>query len=121
MPGSPPGGHPEGPPPGPPYPPETAVLGGSPSSTLDVPLTAVFMVLFIIGAACNLAIAISNGRRGHKFMMSNMFFGFCMARTLTCIMRIVWTYRLMNVSVGIAAQIFVAAGKLLRKMIRILC
>ena len=54
-----------------------------------------------------------NLRRGHKFYFSGMLFGFCMARTVTCIMRIVWANRQTNVNIGIAATIFVAAGVVL--------
>lgn len=112
MSGPPGGGGPHGPP-GPPYPPSTAALGGTPSPSLDVPITAVFLGLFILGAAGNMAIMISNRRRGHKFLMTNLCFGFCMARTVTCVMRIVWAYRLRNIQVGIAAMIFVQAGEIL--------
>lgn len=54
-----------------------------------------------------------NQRRGKKFLISGMLFGFCMARILTCSLRMAWTSYLTNVSVAIAAQIFVAAGVLL--------
>ena len=51
-----------------------------------------------------------NLKRGQKFLMSGMIFGFCMARTVACIMRIVSATRPQNISIAIAAQIFVAAG-----------
>ncbi|KAI9694123.1 MAG: hypothetical protein M1822_003394 [Bathelium mastoideum] len=47
---------------------------------------------------------------GKKFIMSGMTFGFCMARVVTCILRIAWSTRPHNVRLGIAAQIFVYAG-----------
>lgn len=98
---------------GPPYPPITAGLGLTPTSNLDVPISAVFLALFVCGAIANQTIIQMNRRRGHKFLLSNLLFGFCMARTFACTMRIVWAYRLRNVSVAIAAQIFVAAGVVL--------
>ena len=45
--------------------------------------------------------------------MSGMTFGFCMARITACVMRIVWANHLDNVSIAIAAQVFVAAGVIL--------
>ncbi|MCJ1479679.1 hypothetical protein MMC13_008365 [Lambiella insularis] len=98
---------------GPPYPSTNAALGGLPTIALDVPITAVFMFLYLCGAASHMTIFQVNRRRGHKFLMSAAMFGFCMTRTVTCIMRIVWATRPTNVSIGIAASIFVAAGVVL--------
>lgn len=96
-----------------PYPPNTAALGGVPTVDLDVPVTAVFLVLFILGAIGHMTIFKLNMKRGHKFIMSGMMFGFCMARITTCVMRIVWATRPTNTSIAIAAQIFVSAGVVL--------
>jgi len=101
------------PPRGPPYLPSTAGLGGTPTLTLDVPVTSIFLMLFTLGAAIHMAILQINMKRGHKFIMSGLIFGFCMARIVTCTMRLVWSTHLTNVSVAIAAQIFVAAGVLI--------
>ena len=98
---------------GPPYAPENAALGGVPTVHTDVPITAVFLILFIIGAVSHMTIFQINQRRGHKFLMSGMMFGFCMARIVTCVMRIVWATRPRNVRIAIAAQVFVAAGVVL--------
>jgi len=94
----------------PPYPPTTAALGGVPTIPLDVPITTIFLLLFIIGAVCHMTIFTLNRKRGHKFIMSGMMFGFCMSRIVTMIMRIVWSVYPKNVRVAIAANIFVAAG-----------
>ena len=51
-----------------------------------------------------------NRRRGHKFLFSGAMFGFCMARSATCVMRIVWAFRPTNISIAIAASVLVAAG-----------
>lgn len=87
-----------------PYPPRGAILGGLPNRTLDVPVTAVFLVLFIMGAATHMTIFQVNLRRGRKFIPSAMVFGFCMARVVACTMRLVWFSHPRNVSVGIASQ-----------------
>ena len=97
----------------PPYPSKYAALGGLPTVGVDVPICSVLIVLFIVGAACHMAIFQINRRRGHKFIMSAMLFGFCMARIVTQVMRIVWACYPRNVSVAIAANVFVAAGILL--------
>ena len=98
---------------GPPYAQENAALGGLPTLHTDVPITAVFLVLFIIGAVSHMTILQVNQRRGHKFLLSGMTFGFCMARIVTCVMRIVWATRPRNLRIAIAAQVFVAAGVVL--------
>ena len=96
-----------------PYSPKIAAVGGLPTVGVDVPICSVFLVLFICGAAGNMTIFQLNKRRGHKFLMSGMLFGFCMARIVTQIMRIVWACYPTDVSVAIAATIFVAAGVLI--------
>ncbi|KAL8932165.1 MAG: hypothetical protein Q9216_006940 [Gyalolechia sp. 2 TL-2023] len=96
-----------------PYPPKDASLGGVPTVDTDIPITAVFLFLFICGAVANMTIFQLNKKRGHKFVMSGMMFGFCMARVTTCVMRIVWATRPRHIPIAIAAQIFVAAGVVL--------
>ncbi|TVY67422.1 hypothetical protein LSUE1_G009115 [Lachnellula suecica] len=96
-----------------PYAPTMAGLGGTPSTDIDAPITAVFLVLFIIGAATHMTILQLNNRKGHKFILSGMTFGFCMARIMACTMRLVWSTHQHNISVAIAAQIFVSAGVLI--------
>ena len=54
-----------------------------------------------------------NMRRKKKFIMSALIFGFCMARITTMTMRLVWASHPKNISVAIAAQIFVSAGVLI--------
>lgn len=87
---------------------------------VDIPITAVFMFFFICCAATHMTIFQLNRRRGHKFIMSGLMFGFCMARITTCIMRIVWATRPTNLRIGIAAQIFVAAGVVLLFIINLI-
>lgn len=96
-----------------PYPPTTASLGGVPTTKLDVPIISVFLLLFILGAIFHMTILQLNLRRGHKFIMSGMIFGFCMARITTCVMRIAWAERPTKIPIAIAAQVFVSAGVVL--------
>jgi len=93
-----------------PFTPVEAILGGIPTVRLDVPITAVSLVLFLVGAATHFIRHELNGKLGHKFHLSDMIFDFCMVRTVTCTMRIVWAFRASNNSVVLAALIFENAG-----------
>lgn len=103
-----------------PYPSKNAGSGLIPTVKVDVPILAVFLALFILGAVAHMAIFQVNRKRGHKFIMSGMIFGFCMARITTCVMRIVWATRPTNISIAIAAQTFVAAGVVLLFVINLI-
>ncbi|KAF7561769.1 hypothetical protein G7046_g2379 [Stylonectria norvegica] len=99
--------------PGPPYPPQGASLGGRPTTSLDVPICAVLIAFFVGGAVFNMTVFQINRRRSHKFVLSGLLFGFCMARITANVLRIVWAERPTNVRVAIAASIFTNAGVLL--------
>jgi len=58
-----------------PYHPRTWALGGRGEKGVDLPITAVFLVLFIVSAAWHQAIYQINNRRGHKFVFSVVLFG----------------------------------------------
>ncbi|KAH8593494.1 hypothetical protein B0O99DRAFT_214421 [Bisporella sp. PMI_857] len=103
-----------------PYPPTMAGLGLQPTVRVDVPILSIFLILFLIGAVVHMTILQVNLRRGKKFIMSGMIFGFCMARITACTLRMVWATHPHNVSVAIAAQIFVAAGVVLLFIINII-
>lgn len=94
----------------PPYPPRVWSLGGTPAKHVDVAVSAVFLVLFVIGAASHMTIFQVNRRRNHKFRLSLLLFGFCMARTVTCILRISSAALPTDIPLLIGAQIFAAAG-----------
>ena len=103
-----------------PYAGKNASLGGRPSTSVDVPICTVFLVLFILGAASHMTILQINQRRGHKFLMSGMLFGFCMARIMSCVLRIAWATHQTNIRLAIAAQVFVAAGVVLLFIINLI-
>ena len=104
----------------PPYPATTAGLGGLPTIGVDVPICAVFLALFIGGAVSHMIIFQANRRRGHKFLISGMMFGFCMSRLATMVLRITWANYPYNTRLAIAANIFVAAGVVLLFLINLL-
>lgn len=99
--------------PGPPYPPSNAALGGTPTVSVDVPISAVFLALFLMGAVAHMTIFRRNRARGHKFIPSAAVFGFCMARIVANSLRIAWAHNPNNLRLAIPAQVFVSAGVLL--------
>lgn len=103
-----------------PYMPKTAGMGLRPTVSLDVPICAVFLALFLAGAVCHMTLFRRNLARGHKFIPSAMTFGFCMSRIVANAIRIAWACHASNVSLAIAAQIFVAAGVLLLFILNLL-
>lgn len=100
--------------------PKTAGMGLRPTVSLDVPICAVFLVLFLIGAVSHMTLFRRNLARGHKFIPSAMTFGFCMSRIVANIIRIAWACHPSNINLAIAAQIFVAAGVLLLFILNLL-
>jgi hypothetical protein len=105
---------------GPPYLPQAAQLGGKPTVSVDVPISVVFLLLFICGAALNMTIFQVNRRKGHKFVLSAVCFGFCMARINANILRIVWAVYPDNTRLAIAASIFANAGVLLLYVVNLI-
>ncbi|KAI9724030.1 MAG: hypothetical protein M1812_000748 [Candelaria pacifica] len=103
-----------------PYAPTTASLGGIPTTKVDVPITAIFLFLFLLGAVAHMTIFQLNKKKGHKFIMSGLMFGFCMSRLAACTLRIVWSTQQQNVPLAIAASVFVSAGVVLLFIINII-
>ncbi|OCK86233.1 hypothetical protein K432DRAFT_110550 [Lepidopterella palustris CBS 459.81] len=93
-----------------PYAPQTASLGGLPSVIPDVPITAVFLLLYVIFGAMHFVMFKENNERGHKFGFSGAMFGFCNIRIATMSLRIAWACHPHNINIGIAAQMLVYVG-----------
>jgi len=108
------------PPSGPPYLPPVAQLGGVPTPIPDVPISAVLLALFVGSAALHMTIFQVNLRRSHFFVFSVLLFGFSMARIVALSMRLAFAYHPTNVSVGIAAGVFTAAGVILLFLVNLL-
>ncbi|KAL9130269.1 MAG: hypothetical protein Q9217_001519 [Psora testacea] len=87
-------------------------MGGRPTVDQDIPVCAVLLFIYVVGAIANQSIFQRNQRKGHKFYMSWAMFGFCMARVGTLVLRIAWTTRSMNARLAIAANIFTNIGVL---------
>lgn len=67
----------------------------------------------MLSAVLNMTILQLNLRRGHKFVLSGLVFGFSMARITANIMRIVWANYPTNASIAIAASVLTNAGVVL--------
>ncbi|KAH8846644.1 hypothetical protein MCOR12_003502 [Pyricularia oryzae] len=68
-------------------------LGDVPTRDVDLPLTIIFLILFVAGAVTHMSIYQTNSRRGHKFLLSDVMFDFCMVRALSCVFRIAWIFQ----------------------------
>ncbi|KAF2712265.1 hypothetical protein K504DRAFT_488727 [Pleomassaria siparia CBS 279.74] len=99
--------------PGPPYPPTNIGLGGTPDILPDIPASAVFLVLYIVLFATHNTILRKNNARGHKFVFNGALFAFCAIRVCTMSLRIAWSFHKTNVSLAIAAQVFVYVGTII--------
>ncbi|KAI0397743.1 hypothetical protein F5Y17DRAFT_290285 [Xylariaceae sp. FL0594] len=108
------------PPPGPPYASRTAGPGGIPSVIPDVPISAVFLAIYLGFAITNMTILQINLRRGHKFLISGALFGFSMSRIMTFTLRIVWSTRPHNVRLAIASNVFANAGVLIAYVVNLI-
>lgn len=94
--------------------------GGVPTTKTDVPIACVFIVLYLAGAVTHMTLLQLNRRRKHKFLISGVLFGLCMARTVTMSLRIAWARHSSNISLAIAAQVFVSAGVLLAYIVNLI-
>ncbi|TKA63340.1 hypothetical protein B0A49_08409 [Cryomyces minteri] len=91
---------------GPPYRPSAQGLGGTPTVRLDVPITAVFLFLFIVGGAAHFATFKINMRAGRKFAPSAMLFA--------------WAFYPRNIRLAMAAGMFIYAGTIIIFLIDLL-
>lgn len=105
---------------GPPYLPNGAVMGGEPTVSVDVPICAVIVLFYAVGAAGNLIFFRRNWSRGHRFRISAFLFAFCISRVVTNVMRIVWATRHQNVSIAIVAQVLVNASVLILYLVNLI-
>ncbi|KAI5917589.1 hypothetical protein F4810DRAFT_37636 [Camillea tinctor] len=105
---------------GPPYASRTAGMGGLPDVIPDIPICAVLIPIYACFAATNMTIFQINRRKGHKFIMSAMLFGFSMTRIVTLSLRIAWAKHQHNVRLAMAANILVNAGILVVYIINLL-
>lgn len=100
--------------------PPPAILGGYPTKNVDIPISSVFLALFLLGAVSHMTLFQINRRRSHKFVPSAVTFGFCMSRIAATSVRIAWAVHPTNSGLSIAAQILVNAGVVLLFILNLL-
>lgn len=96
------------------------VAQGFPKPSTDTAPTAVFLVLFLMGAVGNFAIFFRNKKMGKLFVFNGMCGGFCMSRIVTCSLRLAFIYNVTNENLALASTIFTAAGVLLLFIVNII-
>lgn len=93
------------------YPAQHLALPETPSPLLDVPVSAVFMVLFILAAVAHTTLFRMNVRnRNRKFAFNAAISAFCCTRILALCLRIAWAYHPTKAALGLSAEIFVYLG-----------
>jgi len=105
---------------GPPYLPSSAPLGGIPTVTIDMPICAVLLVLYLLGLFTHTLIYRRNGtNRATKFRLSILIIYMCFLRLITMSLRMAWAAHPSNIRLAIAAQIFTTAGVILLYVLNI--
>ncbi|KAI1377654.1 hypothetical protein F4677DRAFT_444243 [Hypoxylon crocopeplum] len=98
---------------GPPYASTMAIVGGEPSPSIDDPIAAVLLLLFLLSAGAHLAILRVNKQRQLKFVFSGMLFALCLLRGISLVARMVWASYPRAVNAVIAASVMTQCGSVL--------
>lgn len=98
---------------GPPYLPNTALVGGIPTPTIDDPISGVLMFLFLVAAAAHMAVFQINKKKEHLFVFSAMMFAFSLIRAVALLLRIVLASHPADARLSIAANVLTQAGTIL--------
>ncbi|KAK3367900.1 hypothetical protein B0H63DRAFT_489971 [Podospora didyma] len=93
-----------------PYALRIAMLGGVPTPGVDIPICAIFILLFTIAAIIHTILFVLDRRRAHRDLFSLLFQSFCIARIAALGTRIAWACHPSNLSITIVANILTAAG-----------
>ncbi|KZT52817.1 hypothetical protein CALCODRAFT_75869 [Calocera cornea HHB12733] len=101
--------------------PRPATLGGIPTTTVDVPICAVFLACYVAMAVTNMTIYRRNLARKRRFKPNLFMFGFCMSRIVTWSTRIAWAVHPTNQNLAIVSNVFVAAGVILLWIVNRIC
>ncbi|KAI0889057.1 uncharacterized protein GGS22DRAFT_66767 [Annulohypoxylon maeteangense] len=99
--------------PGPPYASTNAIVGGEPTPSIDDPIAAVLLLLFLLSAFAHLAILRINKQRNLKFVFSGMLFALCFLRGVSLAARMVWASYPKAVNAVIAASVMTQCGSVL--------
>jgi membrane-associated HD superfamily phosphohydrolase len=99
---------------GPPFLPSGAPLGGIPKAKVDTPISAVFLVIYLLASLTHIFIY---NRNRHsiktRFGPSRFIILFCIIRIATMSLRIAQTQDVSSIILFITARVFTTAGVLL--------
>ncbi|KAM3065699.1 39S ribosomal protein L16, mitochondrial [Clarireedia jacksonii] len=98
----------------------TALIGGIPTTTTDLPICACFIPIYLLFSVLNITLFFRNRRRSHKFIVSWVLNVFCLIRLITCGTRIAWSKNPSNTRLAIAAQVFNNAGSIIIYIVNLL-
>ncbi|KAI1450356.1 hypothetical protein F5Y02DRAFT_426584 [Annulohypoxylon stygium] len=98
---------------GPPYATTNAIVGGTPTPSIDDPIAAVLLLLFLLSACAHLAILKINRARNLKFVFSGMLVALCLLRGVSLAARMVWASYPRDVNCVIAASVMTQCGSVL--------
>ncbi|KAI1095755.1 hypothetical protein F5B19DRAFT_265640 [Rostrohypoxylon terebratum] len=98
---------------GPPYATTYAIVGGTPTPSIDDPIAAVLLLLFLLSACAHLAILKINRARNLKFVFSGMLVALCLLRSVSLATRMVWASYPRDVNCMIAASVMTQCGSVL--------
>jgi hypothetical protein len=99
---------------GPPFLPSGAPLGGIPEAKVDIPISAVFLVIYLLAGLTH-AFIYNHNRKSvkTKFGPSRFIILFCIIRIATMSLRIAQTQDVLSINLLITARVFTTAGVLL--------
>ncbi|RPA85845.1 hypothetical protein BJ508DRAFT_168394 [Ascobolus immersus RN42] len=87
-----------------------AILGGYPTKNFDLPLSVIFICIFISLAATNITLFLRNKKRGIIFSLNGLSVSFCVSRIATFSLRTAWSTNILNKDLMMVAQILASAG-----------
>lgn len=98
-----------------PYPPRTALLGGQPTPLPDIPISSIFIILFLLALILHFNFFLSHLSSpppppSDKPLPPILVSIFCILRIAALSLRIAWSVHPGNLSLGIASTIFTSAG-----------
>lgn len=90
-----------------------AIVGGEPTPSVDDPIAAVLLLLFLLSAAAHMVVLKTNKQRNLKFVFSGMLFALCLLRGVSLVARMIWASYPKTVNAVIAASVMTQCGSVL--------
>ncbi|KAK3690410.1 hypothetical protein B0T22DRAFT_515784 [Podospora appendiculata] len=105
---------------GPPYLPRSAPVGGIPEVKVDAPISAVFILLFLLAALFMLTAIHADHVRTERHPISILLVVFCALRITALAIRIAWATQLTNLNLAIAGNVFTLTGVVILYVVNLL-